>query len=217
MIYLANDTNSYLRHYGVLGMKWGHHRYSHYENKVNKLSNKRKVQRVTKGADSGAYRRTSKNLYIAKGKRDLAKAQLNNDHVGKTVSKQQIKEGKYVKKWGASTWNTDSKGRASIFGSNLTPNEKTAILIREEKKTNSKTKHDNVKRIGGAILTSAAITAGSYYVSKLITSGKLGTTFNRMKNGAYSNPVQKIKKTVRDYKWNKMLDNDPKLSQIYRN
>lgn len=27
MIYLANDNSSYLHHYGVLGMKWGHHRY----------------------------------------------------------------------------------------------------------------------------------------------------------------------------------------------
>lgn len=27
MIYLANDNSSYLHHYDVLGMKWGHHRY----------------------------------------------------------------------------------------------------------------------------------------------------------------------------------------------
>lgn len=26
MIYLANDNSNYLHHYGVLGMKWGHHK-----------------------------------------------------------------------------------------------------------------------------------------------------------------------------------------------
>lgn len=27
MIYLANDNSNCIQHHGVLGMKWGHHRY----------------------------------------------------------------------------------------------------------------------------------------------------------------------------------------------
>ena len=56
MIYLANDTNCYLRHYGVLGMKWGHRK-----GKVI-YGNQKKIEKQQFKRDYKNYRK-NKNVY----------------------------------------------------------------------------------------------------------------------------------------------------------
>ena len=48
MIYYANENSSYIQHYGVLGMKWGHHRYKSMIKKSNKLRTKNKITESNK-------------------------------------------------------------------------------------------------------------------------------------------------------------------------
>ena len=48
MIYYANENSSYIKHYGVLGMKWGHHRYKSMIKKSNKLRTKNKITESNK-------------------------------------------------------------------------------------------------------------------------------------------------------------------------
>lgn len=43
MIYYANENSSFIKHYGVLGMKWGHHRYKSMIKKSNNLRTKNKI------------------------------------------------------------------------------------------------------------------------------------------------------------------------------
>ena len=38
MVYYANENSQYIQHYGVLGMKWGQHRYKSMIKKSNKMS-----------------------------------------------------------------------------------------------------------------------------------------------------------------------------------
>ncbi len=56
MIYLANDNSSYLRHYGVLGMKWGHRK-----GKVI-FGNQKKIEKQQFKSDYKNYRK-NKNVY----------------------------------------------------------------------------------------------------------------------------------------------------------
>lgn len=48
MIYYANENSQYIKHYGVLGMKWGHHRYKSMIKKSNKLRTKNKITESNK-------------------------------------------------------------------------------------------------------------------------------------------------------------------------
>ena len=48
MIYYANENSQYIKHYGVLGMKWGHHRYKSMIKKSNKLRTKNKIAESNK-------------------------------------------------------------------------------------------------------------------------------------------------------------------------
>lgn len=48
MIYYANENSQYVKHYGVLGMKWGHHRYKSMIKKSNKLRTKNKITESNK-------------------------------------------------------------------------------------------------------------------------------------------------------------------------
>lgn len=48
MVYYANENNSFIKHYGVLGMKWGHHRYKSMIKKSNKLRTKNKITESNK-------------------------------------------------------------------------------------------------------------------------------------------------------------------------
>ena len=71
MIYYANENSPYIQHYGVPGMKWGHHRYnSVYMNKKIQSSDKawtnmRKAKLKKEKADKNfnrAYRRDNSIL-----------------------------------------------------------------------------------------------------------------------------------------------------------
>ena len=48
MIYYGNENSSFIKHYGVLGMKWGHHRYNSMIKKSNKLRTKNKIAESNK-------------------------------------------------------------------------------------------------------------------------------------------------------------------------
>ena len=48
MIYYGNENSSFIKHYGVLGMKWGHHRYKSMIKKSNKLRIKNKINESNK-------------------------------------------------------------------------------------------------------------------------------------------------------------------------
>lgn len=48
MIYYANENSQYIKHYGVLGMKWGHHRYKSMIKLSNKLRTKNKITESNK-------------------------------------------------------------------------------------------------------------------------------------------------------------------------
>lgn len=48
MIYYGNENSSFIKHYGVIGMRWGHHRYNSMIKKSNKLRTKNKISKSNK-------------------------------------------------------------------------------------------------------------------------------------------------------------------------
>ena len=86
MIYYANENSSYIQHYGVLGMKWGH-RKTHGSNsyKSNKAYKKLEeydtkiAKKKNPSVRNSMKRRKLYNKYDKKANKDIKKAIKNDD------------------------------------------------------------------------------------------------------------------------------------------
>ena len=98
MIYLANDNSNYMQHYGVLGMRWGHHRYKVNMRKASKARQRAKgaIDSYTKDKyTSYANKREAKASKIKAKHERLAGGKASYDYttqqsMGKTILKSMI-------------------------------------------------------------------------------------------------------------------------------
>lgn len=165
-----------LKHFGVLGMKWGVRRS---RQKLDRLTRKAKDQqakraevRSTKGIGSKAYAKSSKELNLTRARLDLQKAKNEGDATGKILAKNRIKDAKLVKKYGAAGRVSSEMKR--IFGSNLSKRELEAVSVNEWRIMIGRERTNKILRTAGAVaiplLSAAAITEGQYYMA----NGKFG-------------------------------------------
>ena len=124
MIYLANDTSRYLQHYGVLGMKWGQHRYRLNMEKAKYARNsakegdktaaqKNKLLEYAKQRENKAYKIRAKDERLSSGKSTYN--YTAKEGIGKSVVKAMLLGGSY----GALKYNKargKGSGRASSAG-----------------------------------------------------------------------------------------------------
>ena len=141
-----NDPNE-LRHYGVLGMKWGKRKAARLESKVNRLSERKDYLRKTKNVTSRDYINTSKKHYLAKQQLKLQQAKNKNDKVGETVAKYDVKVAKSFAKKGGTSFTAKPMLRA-IYGKNLTEKELQSISITE---FNVERGRDRAKKVLAAV------------------------------------------------------------------
>lgn len=87
MIYYANDKNNYLQHYGVLGMKWGHHRYKVNIKKAKNAKNSGDLASAKKYEDK-AKKIRSKHERLSGGKK--AYDYTAKQSIGKTILKSML-------------------------------------------------------------------------------------------------------------------------------
>ena len=165
-----------LKHFGVLGMKWGVRRS---RQKLDRLTRRAKDQqakrtevRSTKGIGSKAYAKSSKELNLTRARLDLQKAKIEGDATGKILAKNRIKDAKLVKKYGAAGRVSSEMKR--IFGSNLSKRELEAVSVNEWRIMIGRERTNKILRTAGAVavplLSAAAITEGQYYMA----NGKFG-------------------------------------------
>lgn len=89
MIYYGNENSSFIKHYGVLGMKWGHHRYNSMIKKSNKLKTKNKIAESNKlKSKAELYKQGQiaksggKKAYDYGTKQDLVKTLIKSKLIG---------------------------------------------------------------------------------------------------------------------------------------
>ena len=87
MIYYANENSSYIQHYGVLGMKWGQHRYKSMIKKSKNLASNGKNREAKKlRTKAEAYKNVTTTMSGGKKTYDYVAKQK----MGKTLVKSMI-------------------------------------------------------------------------------------------------------------------------------
>ena len=100
MIYLANDTNCYLCHYGVLGMRWGHRKNSNYRSTgIRSAIAKRKNDRVDEGFKLWKENAEKRENAIKLGKNaNASRIAYESDSKNKLLQKKYKQDNKAYKK-----------------------------------------------------------------------------------------------------------------------
>lgn len=194
LYYESEQYPNELYHYGVLGMKWGQHKYSSQKNKIKRLSDKRDKIAEKKGVVSNGYLNKSKDLYLLKQKQKLTKAKLNNDSTEKTIAKDKIREAKGFKKNGVFTYNYNSNDVRKVYGYNLSNKDKTAIQIKEINQDTNRIKTNRIKKIASSAaiaIAPAAIASGVAYFNKNSDKIAINLQRNNVDIGKVNNFIKK--------------------------
>lgn len=162
------NQNNELYHHGVLGMKWGKRKAKYYSDKVKDLTKKRTEVYNQKGAISNKFRKTSKELYLAKAKKNYYDAKASGNKADIMSTKIGVKEAKYVKRHGTG----NMLGTRNIYGQRLTSNEMTAINIKEVRKSN---RVATGKKVGLAALSVIGPLALTTVATEMEFKNKYGT------------------------------------------
>lgn len=162
-------------------LEWngGVRKEEYYNKKVKDLTNKRSDIYNKKGAISNSYIKTSKNLLVAKAKRDYYHAKNTGTKADRIAEKENLKGAKSIKKYGtANMW-----GTRSIYGQKPTPNELQAINVKEVRKSNIKTKGKTATRIALSVVGPLVISVGIAEYKYKKFNGKFGVPSFAFKNG----------------------------------
>lgn len=124
MIYYGNENSSFIKHYGVLGMKWGHRRYNSMIKKSNKLRTKNKIAESNKLKSKAEL---YKQGQIAKSGGKKAYDYGTKQSLGKALVKTLLTGGTY----GALKYNqfrTKGNGRAKSYALGVINNVGNELL-----------------------------------------------------------------------------------------
>ena len=181
--YLYHSADE-LYHYGVLGMKWGHHKIKRYTEKLNRINTKREKMYNKGQVASRNYINTSKKQFELKNKISLEKAKIKNDKAEIILRKEKFKESKYPRKYGTLSTMPYSKNELkSIYGNKLSNRQINAIIISEDHKYNRKQKTKDALRTIGAVGTVALITSPTWY--PIVKQGSDFIKNNKLKKVTY--------------------------------
>ena len=173
-----------LYHYGVLGMKWGHHKIKRYTEKLNRINTKREKIYNKGQVASRNYINNSKKQFELKNKISLEKAKIKNDKAEIILKKEKFKESKYPRKYGTRSTMPYSKNELkSIYGNKLSNRQINAILIYEDHKHERKEKAKNALRTIGAVGTVALVTSPTWY--PMVKQGSDFIKNNKLKKVTY--------------------------------
>ena len=146
-----NDNE--LKHYGVLGMKWGKRKRADMESKQQEMIRKRQV-------GTNKYVKLSNKLYLDKKKEQLRIAKKNKDTVRIQTLKYDIKSAKAGKKYGSNVLDGDEF--KSIYKVKRTSKEGAAISLTSNGKALQKDRVKNTLKAIGYVGITAAATAPAW-------------------------------------------------------
>lgn len=173
-----------LYHYGVLGMRWGHHKIKRYKERLDRINTKREKMYNKGQVANRKYINASKKQFELKNKISLEKAKIKNDKSEIILRKERFKESKYPRKYGTlSTMLYPKNELKSIYGNKLSDRQISAIRISEDHKYGRKQKTKNALKAIGAVGVTAIATSPIWY--PMVKQGSEFIKNNRLKKITY--------------------------------
>ena len=128
---------------------------------------------------SNSYINTSKKLLVSKAKRNYYHAKNTGTKADRMAEKENLKFAKSIKKYGTG----NMFGTRSVYGQKPTPNEITAINIKESRKSNIREKGRTATRLALTVVGPLVVGVGvaEYKYKKL--NGRFGVPSFMFKNG----------------------------------
>lgn len=195
-----------LRHFGILGQKWGVRRYQDKsggltlagklhkrevekrEANLKKLKEDREKIYNTKGAANIAYINKSKDIIEAKGKLRIAQGKRDHNDVDKLVGKSMVDDAKYLKKPNSAVME-GIESRKYLYPRTLSSDERKAIRTLEWDRGTKSIKNEKYASLGKTLALAgigvSAATAVSVATQILKSNGNLSVkSFMNKKNAS---------------------------------
>ena len=173
-----------LYHYGVLGMRWGHHKIKRYKERLDRINTKREKMYNKGQVANRKYINASKKQFELKNKISLEKAKIKNDKSEIILRKERFKESKYPRKYGTLSNMLYPKNELkSIYGNKLSDRQISAIRISEDHKYERKRKTKNALKAIGSVGVTAIATSPIWY--PMVKQGSEFIKNNRLKKITY--------------------------------